>query len=430
MEGVLLRPGLDRERLSHPTKETDQMRITRVSTAVIEANFDWTLVRIDTDEGVSGLGECFFAPGLSATVRDLSELLVGRDPLKLEGLLRKMELAVAPTAAGGAAHHAISGIETALWDINARALGVPLRRLFGGGFRDKVRVYADCHAGETLESYSPTLQRRRPFWSSEPLPGRDPDDEIYSPAAFAEHAIRAAKEGFTVLKFDIDLPLLPNEDYHARTISAGQLTRQREVAEAICDAVSPGVEVALDCHWRYSPADALRLARALEGLPILWLEDPVPPEDLDALRSVTARTSTPIASGENRYLMTGFTSLIEDGTVDIVSPDIQKVGGLSHARRIAALADAHYLPVAPHNVSSPVGTMASAHVCSSIPNFLALEWHASGVPFFDDMVASPEKPVIKDGFIELTDAPGLGIELDLDVCRRYAKHHEPFFDED
>jgi L-alanine-DL-glutamate epimerase-like enolase superfamily enzyme len=145
------------------------------------------------------------------------------------------------------------------------------------------------------------------------------------------------------------------------------------------------------------------------------------------MASVAHGTTTPIATGENTYLAQGFAQLIEQGAVDIVAPDMQKAGGLSEARRIAELADRYYLPLAPHNISSPIGTMASAHMCAAIPIFIALEWHAADVPFFDAMLAGAH-PMIKDGYVELGEAPGLGVELDLDVCRRYARPGEPFFE--
>ena len=414
------------------------MKVTRVLTAVLEANYDWTLVRVDTDEGVSGIGECFCAPGLTATIRDLAILVEGEDPTHIDSLTRKLRLATAHAGSGGGTtHHAISGIEAALWDLNARALGVPLWRLFGGKFRDRVRIYSDCHAGESLESYSSVLVARRPSWA-------DLDEEevlelhwapaekegIYTPEAYAARARDMANRGFTALKFDLDLPLLENEDLHSRTISHRQLERQVEIARAACGAVAPDVEVAFDCHWRYAPSDALKLAKRLEDLPVLWLEDPVPPENLSALESVTRGTSTRIATGENHYLSAGFAGMIERSAVDVVAPDIQKCGGLSEARKIAALADTRYLPMAPHNIAGPVGTMASVHVCASIPNFLALEWHASSVPFFDDLVIGGARPIIQQGFINVPDSAGIGVELDLEQCRRYAARDEPFFDED
>jgi len=413
------------------------MRVTRVTTAVLEANYDWTLVRVETDEGVTGLGEAFFGPGLTGVIRDVAELVIGSDPRDVEPLTRKMRLATAHAgAAGGLVHHAITGIESALWDLHARALEVPLYRAFGGAFRTRIRVYADCHAGDALESYSSVLQSRRPGWAPpDPMDGVveehwDPVERegVYTTDAYAARARQMAGAGFTALKFDIDLPRLPGEDLYARTISHAQLERQVELASAACDAV-PGVDVAFDCHWRYAAPDALRLARALEAVPVFWLEDPLPPENVESLAGLCRATSTPVATGENQYLVHGFEALLRAGAVDIVAPDFQKVGGLAEARRIADRADSHYLPVAPHNISGPVGTMASAHLCAVIPNFLALEWHAASVPFFEDLVVSGG-PVIGEGHVQLGTAPGIGIELDLDVSRKYARRGELFFGED
>jgi L-alanine-DL-glutamate epimerase-like enolase superfamily enzyme len=411
------------------------VKITRVTTAVVEGNFDWTLVRVESDEGVCGLGESFLAPGLTAIIRALGRLLIGEDPRQVEPLTRKLRLATAPSASGGGAVlHAITGIETALWDLSARALGVPLYRLFGGAFRTRVRIYADCHAGEALESFDEVLMSRRPSWES---PGGPEESEAHwdpveragarTPESYARRAREMADRGFTALKFDIDLPRMAGEDLHARTIAPAQMDRQVELIRAAVSAVEGRAEVAFDCHWRYAPHDALRLARRLEKLPVLWLEDPVPPENVAAMASVAQGTTTPIATGENTYLAQGFAPLIEQGAVDIVAPDLQKAGGLSEARRIAELADRYYLPLAPHNISSPIGTLASAHMCAAIPNFIALEWHAADVPFFDSMLAGGH-PIISDGHIDLGDAPGLGVELDLDVCRRYARRGEPFFE--
>ena len=187
--------------------------------------------------------------------------------------------------------------------------------------------------------------------------------------------------------------------------------------------------MAFDLHWRYAPADALKLARALEDLPVLWLEDPVPPEDLSALEAVARGTTTRIATGENQYLVQGFMEMIQRGAVDIVAPDVQKVGGLAESRRIAAVADARSLPVAPHNIAGPIGTMASAHVCASIPNLLALEWHAASVPFFDDLVVGADGPMIRNGYITVPDKAGIGVDLNLDECRAYALRGEPFFED-
>jgi L-alanine-DL-glutamate epimerase-like enolase superfamily enzyme len=153
-----------------------------------------------------------------------------------------------------------------------------------------------------------------------------------------------ADRGFTTLKFDLDLPLLAHEDLYARTISAAQLERQVALAEATVASVDGRAEVAFDLHWRYAPADALRLARALEHLPLLWLEDPTPPQDLDSIARIAERTTTPICTGENLYRLDGFAALIGRGGVDVLAPDIQKVCGLGDTRRIAAYADVHSRP--------------------------------------------------------------------------------------
>jgi L-alanine-DL-glutamate epimerase-like enolase superfamily enzyme len=414
------------------------MRIERVTTAVIEANYDWTIVRVDTDEGVSGWGEAFCAPGLTQTVRELASLLEGEDARQVEPLARRLHLATAHVSSGGTVYHAISGIEAALWDLAARSLEVPLWQLFGGRFRDRVRVYADCHAGQALTSYSAVLVSRRLPWMEAPADALEDSGpeyhwapaeaaDVYTPEAYAARAREMAERGFTALKFDLDLPLLPHEDLYARTISAAQLERQVAIAEATVEAVAGHAEVAFDLHWRYAPADALRLARALEHLPLLWLEDPTPPQDLASVARLSERTTTPICTGENIYRLEGFAALVNHGGVDIVAPDIQKVGGLSDTRRIAAYADVHSRPLAPHNIAGPIGTLASAHVCASIPNFLALEWHAASVPFFDELVTLGG-PVIEDGYVALPEAPGIGAELDLDACRRYARPGEPFFE--
>jgi L-alanine-DL-glutamate epimerase-like enolase superfamily enzyme len=373
------------------------MRIERITTAVVEANYDWTIVRIESDQGVCGWGEAFCAPGLTQTIRELASLLEGADARQVEPLVRKLYLATAHVSSGGTVYHAISGIEAALWDLAARSLEVPLWQLFGGRFRDRVRIYSDCHAGEALTSYSAILVSRRLPWMETPADDFEdaepevhwaPEEttDVYTPEAYVARAEEMADRGFTALKFDLDLPLLPHEDLYARTISGAQLERQVALAEATVAAVAGRAEVAFDLHWRYAPADALRLACALEHLPLLWLEDPTPAQDLESIARISERTTTPICTGENLYRLDGFAALIDRGGVDILAPDIQKVGGLSDTRRIAAYGDVHSLPLAPHNISGPIGTLASVHACASIPNFLALEWHAASVPFFDELV--------------------------------------------
>jgi gluconate/galactonate dehydratase len=414
------------------------MRITGISTAVLEANFDWTLVRVDTDEGLSGLGEAFFSPGLTAIIADLATILEGENPLDIDRLYQKMRWAGSCGAVAGYLYNAISGIETALWDLKGRALGVPIWQLLGGRFRDAVRIYADCHGGSALESLGPVLQRRRPAWvedAAAPSAGGyfdapAGDDESFTPEAYAETAQRAVAMGFTAIKFDLDVPVTGTRppDAFARNLSPAQLDHMVALVHAACEAVGPHVEVSFDCHWRFTVQDAVRLARRIEAAPVAWLEDPTPPENAHTLARVTAKTSTPIGCGENWFGREGFREPLALGAIDVALPDLQKCGGLGEGKRIADLADMYDVPVSPHNISSPIGTMASAHLCAAIANFRTLEWHAMSVPFFDALVKGG-RPIIVDGHIVLPETPGLGIELDYDVARRWAKPGQPFFDE-
>lgn len=430
------------------------VKITDIRTAVVEANYDWTFIRVYTDEGITGLGESFLAPGLPGIVADLKVLLMGEDPRNVDRLWSKLRWGASGAGSmGGIIYNAISGIEAALWDIVGRIYGVPIYQLLGGKYRDRVRIYADCHAGEALEAMTPLMLVRRPSWLTEegeaviedrlymavtaeinhPVHGRayghPPADEVFTPAMYAKRAREVVDMGFTALKFDLDVPTPYTLDTQSGTLTHAEIKYMVSLVEAVREAVGDAVDIAFDCHWRYNVADAQRLAYEVEPYGLLWLEDPVPPENVEAMRRVTQSTRTPISSGENYYLRYGFREALEHGALDIVAPDCQKVGGLFESRKIADMADTHYVAVTPHCISSPVGTIASAHVAAAIPNFLALEWHGMSVPFWDDMVTGIDGPVIQSGYITVPDAPGLGVELNEEVARRYAKPGESFFGE-
>ena len=196
---------------------------------------------------------------------------------------------------------------------------------------------------------------------------------------------------------------------------------------AVYEAVGAGTDIAVDCHWRYNAGDVIKVARELEPFRLLWLEDPVPPNNMGALKEVSSKVRVPIATGENLFLFEGFQEIIAAHALSIVTPDLQKVGGLAVAETIAQFADVHAMPVAPHNISSPVGTLAAAHFCAAIPNFLALEFHASDVPFWNDLIEGLAKPIIQNGFISVPEKPGLGVTLNEDVARKYARKGEKFF---
>ena len=412
------------------------MKIVRLKTAVVEGNFDWTFVRIETDEGIQGLGECFFAPGLTATLRALEPILKGDDPRDVHRLFRKLQLATSGAGSvAGIIYNALSGIEAALWDVLGQWLEVPIYRLLGGKFRDKIRIYADCHGGEALESLDEVLRSRPASWAPQNAKhavrdyfGEPDSAPPSSPEDYKKQALAMRAKGFTALKFDLDVPGTEGFDPHNRCLSNRAIDHMVRLIGAVHEAVRQDTDIAVDCHWRYNVADVVRIARELEPFRLLWLEDPVPPDNADALKEVQSRVRVPIATGENLYLFEGFRHILDRHALDIATPDIQKVGGLAVARRIADFADGQTIPIAPHNISSPVGTIASAHACAAIPNFLVLEYHASDVPFWNDLVEGWTNPIIQDGFINMSEKPGLGVKLNEDVARRYARKGEPFFE--
>jgi L-alanine-DL-glutamate epimerase-like enolase superfamily enzyme len=412
------------------------MKITRLKSAVVEGNFDWTLVRLETDDGVQGLGECFFAPGLTAILRSLEPLLLGEDPRDVRRLFRKLQLATSGAGSvSGIIYNAISGIEAALWDVLGKSLNVPIYRLLGGKFRDRIRIYADCHGTEALESLDEILRTRPPSWVVPDLKhiakdyfGSGSDNASASPEAYRCRALAKRAEGFTALKFDLDAPGTAGSDAYNRVLSNRAIDQVVKLIGEVHDAVGNNTDIAVDCHWRYNASDVIKIGRELEPFRLMWLEDPVPPDNTAALKEIQSKVRLPIATGENLFLFSGFENIIAQHALSVVTPDLQKVGGLAVGESIAQFADAHGMPIAPHNISSPVGTLAAVHFAAVIPNFLALEFHASEVPFWNDLVEGLPRPLIRNGFIDVPEKPGLGVTLNEEVACRYARKGEPFFE--
>ena len=373
--------------------------ITDVQTTMVDGNFPWTLVRVYTDAGVVGTGEAYWGAGVPELIERMKPFVIGENPLDIdrlyEHLVQKMS---GEGSLAGVSVTAISGIEVALHDLAGKLLDVPAYQLLGGKYRDAVRVYCDCHAGDEAE-----------------------------PAANAEEAERVVSElGYDALKFDLDVPSGQERDRANRHLRNAEIEHKVAIVEAVTDAVGDRADVAFDCHWSYAAGSAKRLAAALEDYDVWWLEDPVPPENHDVQREVTRSTTTPIASGENVYRVHGQRRLIEEGAVDVITPDLPKVGGMRETRKIADLADLYYVPVAIHNVASPVATAAAAHVASAIPNALAVEFHSYQLDWWGDLV---EEPLVEDGRIEVSEAPGLGVTLDLDAVEAHMVDGEALFDE-
>jgi galactonate dehydratase len=377
------------------------VKITAIKTAEVRGHGYSCYVRIFTDEGVTGTGECIHGGGgVTGLVRDMAELLRGEDPLDVDRLFEKIRRRyLFDGALAGNVVTAMTGIEIALWDLAGKALGVPVYRLLGGKFRDRIRLYCDCNAGR---------------------------DE--SPASYQERAREVVGSGFDALKFDIDDLRHPaKRDPWNHTLTKAELETMVERVAAVREAVGPGVDLAIDMHGRYDTSSGIRVAQAMEPFDLMWLEEPVPPENVDAMREVKRSTSTPICAGENLYLRWGFRDLLEKQAVDIIMPDLPKCCGLSEGKKIAAMAEVYYIPMAPHNVCGPLGTLASCHCCAAIPNFLVLEWHWVDRPYWDELLCAAE-PIIQNGAITLSDRPGLGFELNEECARRYLRPETGFFE--
>jgi L-alanine-DL-glutamate epimerase-like enolase superfamily enzyme len=325
-----------------------------------------------------------------AILHHLKPRLVGRDPFAIDAIFEDTRRShVFDGGFAGALITALTGLELALWDLKGKALKTPVYELLGGKFRDRIRVYADCQVN----------------------PGMSLDE--------VKRVVDGVLErGFSAFKIDVDGGDYKHKDRFNHTSSLFEHERMVKLVEMACEAAGPDVAVAVDVHTRLDVPSAIRLARDLEPFHLLWLEEPVPPENVEAMREVKRASSTPICAGENLYLRHGFRELIEKQAVDAIMPDIPKCGGLSECRKIANLAELYYIPFAPHNVASPIGTLASCHVCATIPNFLVIEFHWLHRSYWTTIIKEKED-IIKDGYITLTDRPGIGVELDEEVARQY-----------
>ena len=269
---------------------------------------------------------------------------------------------------------------------------MPVYRLLGGRFRDRVRLYVDsAHSN------------------------------------YEERAAAVRGDGFTAIKFDLDDAANPHKlDPWNWSVTPGELGLMVDQAHEIREAVGPEIDLAIDLHGRYDATAGTKVAQEVEELSLMWLEEPVPPENIDALKRVTESTSTPICAGENAYLRYGFREMLERQAVDVIMPDISKCGGLSECRKIANMAEIYYIPFAPHNNSSALSTVADAHVCASVPNFLALEFHRYDDPTWNDVILSDE-PAIQQGHVVLSEKPGLGVELNEDFLQSQFDDGEPLW---
>tara|TARA_Y100001960_G_scaffold320860_1_gene394418 strand:- start:55 stop:1188 length:1134 start_codon:yes stop_codon:yes gene_type:complete len=376
------------------------MKITNIKTAEVQIKinrqprYTYHYVRVYTDEGIYGTGEASHVDGgWRGSTQTMAQQLIGMDPRDVdscfEGIRRSY---IFRGGFSGLGISALTGLEIALWDLAGKAQEIPVYRLLGGKFRDRVRLYVDS-------AHSNYKQRAE--------------------------AIRA--DGFTAVKFDLDDAQNPHKlDAWNWSVTPGELGIIVDQAYEIREAVGPKIDLAIDLHGRYDATAGMKIAQELEDLNLMWLEEPVPPDNIDALKRITESTSTPICAGENAYLRYGFRDMLEKQAVDIIMPDISKCGGLSECRKIANMAEIYYIPFAPHNNSSALSTVGDAHVCASVPNFLALEFHRYDDPSWNDIILSDE-PVIHQGHVILSEKPGLGVELNEEFLQSQLDADEPLW---
>lgn len=375
------------------------MKITKISSVIVHAEMrNWVFVRVDTDQaGLFGWGEATLewkTRSVAAAIEDLTPLAIGRDPRDIEMLVRIMKKH-SFWRLGAIGTSAISGIEIALWDIFGKSLDVPVWRLLGGQVRQKVRVYTHLGLGDMRAVYETQ--------TVEMLTARAHD--------VLERGYRALK--VVIVPFTHYAALLPQVDQVARMMTA------------LRGAVGQEVEIMVDFHGRPASAGAaLAYIEAIKPGRPMFVEEVLPPGDLDGLREVASKTTVPIATGERLVELSEFETLFRLRAVSIAQPDICHCGGLWEAKKIAAMAEAAGVGVAPHNPLGPIAGVAALHFAVSTPNHLIQEEMVGAAPWYFDVVHGPIEMI--DGFWQTPTAPGLGVEVDEAACERHPYEPETF----
>jgi galactonate dehydratase len=383
------------------------MKITKVESRIVSLlTSNCIFTRIETDVGISGDSETVMKrrpKTVKAYIDELGLSLIGRDPLAIEDFVEKAYRD--SFWVGGPLHSTgISAIEIALWDILGKDLNVPIYRLLGGPARTEVRVYCHCRAGSTPQEFArnakacvkrgyTALKTTLPmFYGSA--------DVIYSGADTLNSAGYSGTKG-AIAPSHKETELLPTSVFE----------KIATFFQAAREAVGPDVEIGVDCHGRLSPANAIRLCAELEPHNLLFVEEPVPPENPAWLAAVKENTTIPIAAGERWATIYGANPYLVGPAVDVAQPDVVNCGGFSQAKKIAAIAEANLVSIAPHNPNGPLATAASLQLAFSIPNFLILESIGSEESFaaWQEIVTNP--PEVVDGYLHLPTTPGLGTSV-------------------
>lgn len=372
------------------------MKIERIETHVCNARMrNWVFVKVITDQpGLYGWGEAtleWHTRSVVGAVEDISQLLIGEDPRRIEHLWQMMFRQHFWHGNGIVRGTAISGIDLALWDILGKFHGVPVHQLWGGPVRDHIRLY--CHLGGG---------RMEDFYET----------DCSDAKRFGELAQEAVEDGFTAFKSMAVPPTMPLEGTRPVRYAA-------ECVEAMRNAVGPDIDIMVDCHARPSPRMGLQFAKALEPYDLYFFEEPCWPESIDDIARIQDAVKTPIATGERLITQHAFRELLEKRACSVLQPDITHCGGLSEARRISAMAEAYRVAVAPHNPQGPVSTAASIELGFATPSYVICESVHNDVPWRDDVVQEGFKVDPKTRTVTPNTLPGLGVELDE---KEIAKH--------
>ena len=379
------------------TSRAPKLKIREVRAVRLRDGFNSRFVRVYTDQGLTGTGETMDTVGAEDIVNaNIGPSLVGRDPLDIEGILFDLwgwsrgPGGGAPSplfmrGMGGPYLSAISAVEMALWDLAGKAMDVPVYRLFGGRVREKVPVYLHAaNPGEAANLIALTKVKALKI-------GID-----YSPDAWT------LNKGYDPGKL------------WGLHLNTAQLDDVVNFAASFREALGKNYDIALECHARYDVETAIQLCRLLEPFRLIWVEEPIPSDDVDAMLRVRNSTPVPIAAGENIYSRYGFRPFLEKEALSVIQPDMSKTGGLLEGRRIASMAEVYSIPMAPHGVASPLATMGYAQVCVTVPNLMLLEW----THYLDKLYASLTDPVaLNDGFLAVPDKPGIGVALNDDAVK-------------
>lgn len=383
-----------------------KLRITDMRAVTIAANYDYPIIRIDTNQGVYGYGEVRDA-GVKGIALILKAHIVGENPLEIHRILRKIRLFAGHGRMGGG----YSAVDMALHDIAGKVYGVPAWRLLGPKVRDKIRIYCDTTGHEDPKIYAERMKKRQQM-------------------------------GFTFFKMDLYTRLVKNRPgaVNERGVATEKgLGYLCEYIEAVRDAIGWDVPLAADHFGPLNVKDSIRYARAFEPYDLAWAEDILQvghfgiggdaPRNWRAYREIRQATTTPLAIGEGLFgLEEGFKDFLDNQAVDIIHPDPETSGALIETKRIADYADLHGIPTAVHFAGSPVGCMASVHMAATIRNFVAMENHAVDMPWWNDLVTGLPNPIVQNGYIQVPDTPGLGVELNEEVVKehlRYPGYFEP-----